>query len=133
MASLNKVMLIGNVGKDPEMRFTPTGSPVTSFSLATNRTYNTPEGEKKKETEWFSIVAWSKLAELCNQYLTKGKLVYVEGRLQTRTWDGTDGQKHSRTEVVASQVLFLDKGGEGSAAEPKGEEPESGDSGDLPF
>ena len=133
MASLNKVMLIGNVGKDPEMRFTPSGSPVTSFSVATNRTYNTPEGEKKKETEWFSVVAWSKLAELCNQYLTKGKLVYVEGRLQTRTWDGTDGQKHSRTEVVASQVLFLDKGGEGSTAEPKGEEPESGDSGDLPF
>ena len=133
MASLNKVMLIGNVGKDPEMRFTPSGSPVTSFSVATNRTYNTPEGEKKKETEWFSVVAWSKLAELCNQYLTKGKLVYVEGRLQTRTWDGTDGQKHSRTEVVASQVLFLDKGGEGSPAEPKGEEPESGDSGDLPF
>jgi single-strand DNA-binding protein len=133
MASLNKVMLIGNVGKDPEMRFTPTGSPVTSFSVATNRTYNTPEGEKKQETEWFSIVAWSKLAELCNQYLTKGKLIYVEGRLQTRTWDGTDGQKHSRTEVVASQVLFLDKAGTGAPTEQKGEEPESGDSGDLPF
>ena len=133
MASLNKVMLIGNVGKEPEMRFTPTGSPVTSFSLATNRTYNTPDGEKKQETDWFSVVAWSKLAELCNQYLTKGKLVYVEGRLQTRTWDGTDGQKHSRTEVVASQVLFLDKPGTGGTAEQKGEEPESGDSGDLPF
>jgi single-strand DNA-binding protein len=126
-------MIIGNVGKDPEMRFTPTGSPVTSFSVATNRTYNTPDGEKKEETEWFSVVAWNKLAETCNQYLTKGKLVYVEGRLQTRTWEGTDGQKHSRTEVIASQVTFLDRAGTGGPSEPKGEEPESGDAGDLPF
>jgi single-strand DNA-binding protein len=134
MASLNKEMIIGNVGKDPEMRFTPTGSPVTSFSVAANRTYNTAEGEKKEETEWFSVVTWNKLAERCNQYLTKGKLVYVEGRLQTRTWEGTDNQKHSRTEVIASQVTFLDRAGAGAAAEPKGEEPEpAGDAGDLPF
>jgi single-strand DNA-binding protein len=136
---LNKVMLIGNVGKDPEMRFTPNGSPVTSFSVATNRVFNTPEGEKKQETDWFSVVTWSKLAELCNQYLTKGKLVYVEGRLQTRTWDGTDGQKHSRTEVIANQVIFLDRAGAGAGAggapEQKSEEPEheSSETGDLPF
>jgi len=135
MVSLNKVMLIGNVGKDPEMRFTPNGSPVTSFSVATNRVFNTPEGEKKQETDWFSVVTWSKLAELCNQYLTKGKLVYVEGRLQTRTWDGTDGQKHSRTEVIANQVIFLDRAGAGAASEQKSEEPEheSSEAGDLPF
>ena len=135
MVSLNKVMLIGNVGKDPEMRFTPNGSPVTSFSVATNRVFNTPEGEKKQETDWFSVVTWSKLAELCNQYLTKGKLVYVEGRLQTRTWDGTDGQKHSRTEVIANQVIFLDRTGVGGAPEQKSEEPEHepSEAGDLPF
>jgi single-strand DNA-binding protein len=135
MASLNKVMLIGNVGKEPEMRFTPNGSPVTSFSVATNRTFNTPDGEKKQETDWFSVVTWSKLAELCNQYLTKGKLVYVEGRLRNRTWDGTDGQKHFRTEVIASQVLFLDRAGAGGAPEERAEEPEheSGEGGDLPF
>jgi single-strand DNA-binding protein len=135
MVSLNKVMLIGNVGKDPEMRFTPSGSPVTSFSVATNRTYSTSEGEKKQETEWFSVVTWSKLAELCNQFLTKGKLVYVEGRLQTRTWDSPDGQKHSRTEVVANQVLFLDRSGAPGAPEQKAEEPEheTGGPEDLPF
>ena len=135
MVSLNKVMLIGNVGKDPEMRFTPNGSPVTSFSIATNRVFNTPEGEKKQETDWFSVVTWSKLAELCNQYLTKGKLVYVEGRLQTRTWDGTDGQKHSRTEVIANQVIFLDRSGVGGTPEQKSEEPEHepSEGGDLPF
>jgi single-strand DNA-binding protein len=133
MASLNKVMLIGNVGSDPEMRFTPSGSPVTSFRIATNRVINTPEGEKKEETEWFSIVTWNKLAERCNQYITKGKLVYVEGRLHTNTWEGADKQKHYRTEVIANQVTFLDRAGQSGPAEPKGEEPESGDSGDLPF
>ena len=133
--SLNKVMLIGNVGNDPEMRFTPNGNPVTSFRIATNRVFNTPEGEKKQETDWFSVVTWSKLAELCNQYLTKGKLVYVEGRLRTRTWDGTDGQKHSRTEVIANQVIFLDRSGVGGTPEQKSEEPEHepSEAGDLPF
>jgi single-strand DNA-binding protein len=109
MVSLNKVMIIGNVGGDPEMRFTPAGHPVTSFSVATNRTINTPQGEPKKETEWFSVVAWDKLAEQCNQLLAKGRLVYVEGRLQTRTWDGQDGQKHYKTEVIANRVMPLDK------------------------
>ncbi|MBM2831289.1 MAG: ssb [Dehalococcoidia bacterium] len=109
MAYLNRVMIIGNVGTDPEMRFTPNGNPVTSFSVATNRTYNTPEGVKKEETEWFSVVTWNKLAENCNQFLGKGRRVYVEGRLRTRSWEGQDGQKHYRTEVIANQVLFLDR------------------------
>ena len=110
MAYLNKVLIIGNVGTDPEMRFTPRGSPVTSFSVATNRMFNTAEGEKKDETEWFSVVTWNKLAETCNQFLGKGRRVYVEGRLHTRSWEGQDGQKRYRTEVRANTVLFLDKG-----------------------
>jgi len=109
VASLNKVMIIGNVGGDPEMRFTPAGHPVTSFSVATNRTINTQGAEPKKETEWFNVVAWEKLAEQCNQFLAKGRLVYVEGRLQTRSWDGQDGQKHYKTEVIANRVMPLDK------------------------
>jgi len=102
-------MLIGNLGSDPEMRFTPSGSPVTSFRIATNRVYNTPDGERREETDWFTIVTWSRLAETCNQYLTKGQKVYCEGRLHTRSWDGQDGQKHYRTEIIANQVIFLDR------------------------
>ena len=109
MASLNKVMIIGNVGSEPEMRFTPNGNPVTSFRVATNWMYTTPEGERRQETEWFTIVAWNRLAEQCNQFLTKGRLVYAEGRLRTRTWESQDGQKRFRTEVVANRVIFLDK------------------------
>ena len=109
MASLNRVMLIGNVGTDPEMRFTPNGSPVTSFRIATNRVFTTSDGERKQETEWFTVVSWRKLAESCNQFLTKGQRVYVEGSLRTRTWEGQDGQKRSRVEVIANRVLFLDK------------------------
>jgi len=85
MASLNKVMIIGNLGSEPEMRFTPSGNPVTSFRVATNRVYNTPEGERKEETEWFTVITWSRLPERCNQFLGKGRLVYTEGRLRTRT------------------------------------------------
>jgi single-strand DNA-binding protein len=135
MVSLNKVMLIGNVGNDPEMRFTPSGNPVTSFRIATNRVFSTPEGEKKQETDWFTVVAWNKLAEQCNQFLNKGKLVYVEGRLRNRSWEGTDGQKHFRTEVIASRVTFLDRQGAGTVADEKPEdgEAEEGDVQDLPF
>jgi len=107
MVSLNKVMIIGNVGTEPEMRFTPNGNPVTSFRVATNRVYTTPEGERRRETEWFTIVAWNRLAEQCNQFLTKGRLVYAEGRLHTRTWESQDGQKHSRSEIVANRVVVL--------------------------
>jgi len=118
MASLNKVMIIGNLGSEPEMRFTPSGNPVTSFRVATNRVYNTPEGERREETEWFTVITWGRLAEQCNQFLGKGRLVYAEGRLRTRTWEGQDGQKHYRTEVIANRVTFLDR----QAAAPLPEE-----------
>lgn len=130
MLTLNKVMIIGNVGTEPEMRFTPNGNPVTSFRVATNRVYTTPEGERKQETEWFTVVAWNRLAENCNQYLTKGQRVYAEGRLHTRTWEGQEGQQRSRSEIVANRVLFLDRqptaptSGEGSEeASPSEPEP----------
>ncbi|HWC31412.1 MAG TPA: single-stranded DNA-binding protein [Dehalococcoidia bacterium] len=105
---LNKVMLIGNLGTDPEMRYTANGSAVTTFRLAVSRSYG-GEGERREETEWFTIVTWNKLAELLGQHLQKGRKVFVEGRLTTRSWDGPDGQKRYRTEVVANQVLFLDR------------------------
>lgn len=107
MTGLNKVMLIGNLGKDPEMRYTPDGTPVTSFSLAVSRTWVNNDGERREATEWFNVVAWRRLAEICSQYLRKGERVYVEGRLQTRSWEDQDGQKHFRTEVVAQDMLLL--------------------------
>jgi single-strand DNA-binding protein len=109
MVSLNRIMLIGNVGTDPEMRFTANGNPVTSFRVATSRAYTTSEGERRQETEWFTVVAWKKLAESCNQFLTKGQRVYVEGSLRTRSWEGRDGQKRVTAEVIANRVLFLDR------------------------
>ena len=123
MLSLNKIMIIGNVGSDPEMRFTPNGNPVTSFRVATNRVYNTTEGERRQETEWFSVVAWNRLAENCNQFLTKGRPVYAEGRMHTRTWESQDGQKHSRPEIIASRVIFLDR--QALPDIPEGKEEES--------
>lgn len=108
---LNKVMIIGNLGRDPEMRYTPSGKPVTSFSVAVSRIRNKPEGERVEVTDWFNVVAWDRLAEICSQYLTKGSLVYVEGRLETRSWEGENGQKHYRTEVVATDVNILDRKG----------------------
>jgi single-strand DNA-binding protein len=104
---LNKVMLIGNLGRDPEMRYTPAGRPVTTFTVATNRTWNTADGERHNDTEWFNIVAWGNLAEICKQHLSKGKQVYIEGRLQTRRWDDKEGNKHTTTEVVASEMMML--------------------------
>jgi len=104
---LNKVMLIGRLGRDPEMRYTPSGRPVTTFSLATSRTWNTSEGERRTETEWFNVVAWGSLAEICKQFLIKGQQVYVEGRLQTRHWEDTEGNKHSVTEIVANEMIML--------------------------
>ncbi len=133
MANLNKVMIIGNVGTDPEMRFTPNGSPVTNFRMATSRAYTSPEGERKQETEWFTVTAWNKLAESCNQFLTKGRRAYVEGRLRTRTWEGQDGQKRTRVEIMAERVLFLDRQ---QATAPLSEEPKSEEVAteeDLPF
>ena len=113
MAGLNKVMVIGNVGKDPEMRYTANGKAVTTFTVAVNRRSQSPEGERREETDWFDIVTWDKLAELCSQYLQKGRQAYVEGRLQTRSWEGQDGVKRYKTEIVAQTVLFLGAGGGG--------------------
>lgn len=106
--SLNKVMIIGNVGRDPEMRYTPNGTPVTSFSVAAGRRWVSSEGEQREETEWFHVVTWSKLAEIASRFVTKGSKVYIEGRLQTRSWEGSDGQKRYRTEVIAQNMLLLD-------------------------
>ncbi len=131
MANLNKVMVIGNLGTDPELRYTPNGNPVTTFRLATNRVYTPADGERREETEWFTVVAWNQLAELCNQYLTKGRRAYVEGRLHSRSWEGQDAKTHFVNEIIASQVLFLDRAQAGAAAEPGGQ-PDV-DPGDLPF
>ena len=120
MVSVNKMMIIGNLGSEPEMHYTPSGRPVTSFRVATNWRYTTPDGERREETEWFTVVSWGKLAEQCNQYLTKGRLVFIEGRLRMRTWEGQDGQKRSRNEIVAERVKFLDR--QTAAPAPEGEE-----------
>ena len=104
---LNKCMIIGNLGADPEMRYTANGNAVTTFRVATSRSYNSAEGERREETEWFSVVTWNRLAETCAQYLTKGRQVYVDGRMQTRSWEGQDGQKRYRTELIAETVKFL--------------------------
>lgn len=104
---LNKVMIIGNIGRDPELRYTPSGKPVTSFSLASSRSWIAPDGERREETEWFNVVAWGNLAEICNQKLAKSQQVYVEGRLQTRSWDDDRGQRHFRTEIVANEMIIL--------------------------
>lgn len=118
---LNKVMIIGQLGRDPEMRYTPSGRPVTSFSLASHRTWMTSEGERREETEWFNVVTWGGLAEICKQHLHKGQTIYVEGRLQTRGWEDQEGKKRFRTEIVASEMIMLgDRRGE-SADEGIGE------------
>jgi single-strand DNA-binding protein len=106
---LNRVMVIGRLGKDPETRYTPQGSAMTRFSVASGRRWRTAEGEDREETEWFNVVAWDKLAEICAQYLQKGSRVYIEGRLQTRSWDDqATGQKRYMTEVVANDLIMLD-------------------------
>lgn len=110
--SLNRVQLIGNLTRDPELRYTPSGSAVCSFSIATNRNWTTDTGEKKEEVEFHRIVAWRKLAELCSQFLVKGRKVYVEGRLATRSWTGQDGAQKSTTEVVIDDMILLDSKGQ---------------------
>jgi single-strand DNA-binding protein len=126
MASVNKMIIIGNLGSEPEMRFTPNGNPVTSFRVATNWRYTTGQGERREETEWFTVVAWNRLAEQCNQFLTKGRLGYAEGRLRTRTWEGQDGQRHFRSEIVADKVTFLDRQAVAPLPEERAEEAEAG-------
>lgn len=136
MPSLNKIMIIGNCGSDPELRFTPTGKPVTTFNVATNRSYNTQDGQRKEETEWHTVVVWNKLAEQCNQFLGKGRLVYAEGRLKTRSWE-KDGQKHYRTEIIANRVSFLDRKEASNEAKSAPANEEQGDGevepDDIPF
>ena len=105
---LNKVMLIGRLGRDPEMRFTPQGDAVTTMSVATTRTWRDGDKQEHKETEWHTVVAWRKLAEACNNHLHKGSLVYIEGRNHTRQWEDDQQVKHRRTEVIAEEVKFLD-------------------------
>ncbi|MBN2098767.1 MAG: single-stranded DNA-binding protein [Dehalococcoidia bacterium] len=133
MANLNKVMIIGNVGTDPEMRFTPNGNPVTSFRVATSRFFTSPEGERKQETEWFTVTAWNKLAESCNQFLAKGRRAYVEGRLRTRVWEGQDGQKRTQVEIVAERVLFLDRQAATAPLKEEAKADEEIEAEDLPF
>jgi len=104
---LNKIQIIGHLGKEPEMRYTPSGKPVTTFTVAVSRSWNSADGERHSETEWFNVVAWGNLAEICKQYLTKGQQVYIEGRLQTRRWDDREGAKHTNVEVVANEMMML--------------------------
>lgn len=107
MAGINKVILVGNLGQDPEVRYSANGNPVANFSMATSESWNDKEGQRQERTEWHRIVAWGKLAGICGEYLTKGRQAYVEGKLQTRSWEDREGRKRYTTEVVASQVLFL--------------------------
>ena len=120
--SLNRAQLIGNLTRDPELRYTPNGTAVCSFGLATNRSWKTETGEKREEAEFHNIVAWNKLAELCSQFLLKGRKVFVEGRLATRTWAGQDGAQRNRTEIVISDMILLDSRGP-SVAPATPEEP----------
>lgn len=133
--SLNKVQLIGNLTRDPELRYTPNGNAVCSFSIATNRNWTTDSGEKREEVDFHRIIAWNKLGEICSQFLVKGRKVYVEGRLTTRSWTGQDGAQKSTTEVIISDMILLDNKGSGAStsavstpsedqAEPKGKKEE---------
>ena len=104
---LNRVMLIGNLGRDTEMRTTPSGRPVTSFTMATTRSWHSTSGDRHEETEWFHVVAWGSLAEICQEHLRKGQRVFVEGRLQSRRWEDTEGTKHQSVEIVAREMIML--------------------------
>ena len=138
MTSLNKVFLIGNLTRPPELRYTPSGTAVADLRLAVNRNYTTQGGDKREETSFLTVVVWSKQAESCGEYLDKGSPVLVEGRLQTREWEGKGGQKRSVVEVVAERVQFMGRGKPTAsaavpAAESLGEETRSGEDDDVPF
>src|SRR3954453_15089068 len=115
---LNKVQMTGRLGADPEIRYTPQGHAVTTFRAASNRSWRTSEGEAHEDTEWFRVVAWNKLAEICNQWLSKGSRVYVEGRMQTRQWQDQEGQTRYQTEIVAIDIIILDSRRDGTTAPP---------------
>jgi single-strand DNA-binding protein len=129
---VNKVILVGRLGRDPELRYTQGGQPVANFTLATNERWTSKDGERQERTEWHRIVAWGKLAELCGEYLSKGRQIYVEGRLQTRDWEDKEGNKRQTTEINAGTIQFLgsrgDTGGDSDAS--FGGPPRSGGSGD---
>jgi len=110
MLNLNRAMILGNLTRDPEVRSTPAGQSVATFAVATNRRWTTKEGQTQESAEYHDVVAWGKLAEICQQFLKKGQRVYVEGRLQTRSWEGQDGAKRNRTEIIAENVISLDRG-----------------------
>lgn len=142
MASLNKVQIIGNLGSDPEMRFTANGSALARFSVACNRSWTTPDGERREDTEWVRVVCWERLAELAGQYLSKGRQVYVEGRLKTNQWEDREGNNRYTTEVIARDIIFLggrSDGGGGSGGGGGGDDwgggppPAGMDADDLPF
>ena len=137
MASVNKVILIGNLGADPELRYTPSGTAVANFSLATKESWTSKDGGKEERTEWHRIVAWGRLAEICGEYLHKGRLVYVEGRIQTRAWEDREGNKRYITEIVAQTMQMLGPGGRRESAEPVEEfpveEPPDISDDDIPF
>lgn len=121
MAGINKVILIGRLGSDPEVRYTPSGVAVANFSIATSEEWTDKDsGEKKERTEWHRIVAWRRLGEICGEYLSKGRQVYVEGRLQTRSWDDKDGNKKYTTEIVASDIQFLGSRDTSDGGRPSG-------------
>lgn len=117
---LNKVMLIGRLGADPEVRYTQSGTAVANFNIATTEQWTNKEGGKEEKTEWHRIAAWKRLAEICEKYLTKGKLVYIEGKLRTRSWEDRDGVKHYVTEIVAQTMQMLDRAGSGNGSSKEG-------------
>ncbi|KKS00398.1 MAG: Single-stranded DNA-binding protein [Candidatus Levybacteria bacterium GW2011_GWB1_41_21] len=122
--SLNRVQLIGNLTRDPELRYTPQGTAVCSFGIATNRSWTTDSGEKKEDAEFHKIVAWNKLAELCSQFLVKGRKVFVEGRLSTRSWNAQDGTQKTTTEIIISDMILLDSSSRGARKAEESEESE---------
>lgn len=139
MASLNKALLIGNLGKDPELRYTPSGKAVASFSIATTNQWKDKDGQKQERTDWHNIVVWGRQAEIAKDYLRKGKQIYLEGRIQTRSYDDKDGNKRWITEIVADRFLMLGRKGEGDAADEFPPPPSASDApgapndDDLPF
>ena len=138
---VNKAIIVGNLGKDPEVRFTPSGRAVAKFSVATTEKWTDQQGQKQEKTEWHNIVVWGKQAEICGQYLSKGRQVYIEGRITNRSYDDKDGNKRYITEIIAQNVRFLGGGGQGRSSEsgfvpPPGEEdagPPGPSDDDIPF
>jgi single-strand DNA-binding protein len=138
MAGINKVILVGNLGADPEVRYTPSGTAVANLSLATSETRTNKEGEKETKTEWHRVVTFGRTAEVCGEYLSKGKQIYIEGRIQTRQWEDKDGNKRYTTEIVANTMQMLGRAGEKPQAAPEtgtpqAQEPSPPDMDDIPF